>query len=283
MTMERLTGPANTQPENASDAVAKRDNRTLRKNLVARVLQVLMLPVILVVWHVAAVNDWIDPLLARTPGQVWDAMARIAETGELARHLYATMEAVFIAFVLASVVGVFLGIMLALMPMAERVLSPYFDAINAMPRIALAPIFLIYFGIGTSAKVALAFSLVMFIVMANARAGVLSADADVLRLTTILGAKKRQLFTKVYLPVAAPAIFAGLRLGLIYSLLGVVASELIAAREGLGMLVAQYSGVFEMEGVYGILIILAIVASVLNIIMRAIERHVLRWQPDAAK
>lgn len=282
MTIEDANGAINAArtPLRASTTA---ESRFRRQDLTVRLFQILLLPLIVGVWHLAAVNKWIDPLLARTPGQVWDAMVRIAVSGELVRHLYATMEAVFIAFVLASVVGVFLGILLALMPRTERVLSPYFDAINAMPRIALAPIFLIYFGIGTSAKVALAFSLVVFIVMANARAGVLSADADVLRLTTILGAKKRQIFTKVYLPVAAPAIFAGLRLGLIYSLLGVVASELIAAREGLGMLVAQYSGVFEMEGVYGVLILLALVASVLNTLMRRIERHVLRWQPEAGK
>lgn len=258
------------------------DARGRSNDTVVRVCQILLLPLTIGFWHFVAISKFFDPLVARTPGQVLTAVTKIARSGELALHLRSTMEAVFVAFALASVVGIFLGILLALMPRTERVLSPYFDAFNAMPRIALAPVFLIYFGIGTSAKVALAFSLVVFIVMANARAGVLSADADVLRLTTILGARKHQIFTKVYLPVATPAIFAGLRLGLIYSLLGVVASELIAARDGLGMLVAQYSGVFEMEGVYGVLIILALVASVLNSLMRLIERYVLRWQPPEA-
>lgn len=281
MTMEDRAMPtgAAEPSQNGSGPAATPD----RRDYGVRIMQVLMLPLLVGLWHIAATNHWINPLLARTPLQIWNSMVALAVTGELWRHLYATMEAVFIAFVLASVVGVFAGIMLALMPRTERVLSPYFDALNSMPRIALAPVFLIYFGIGTSAKVALAFSLVVFIVMGNARAGVLSADADVLRLTTILGANKRQIFTKVYLPVATPAIFAGLRLGLIYSLLGVVGSELIAAREGLGMLVAQFSGVFEMEGVYGVLIILAIIATLLNTAMRMAERYILRWQPEEAK
>jgi NitT/TauT family transport system permease protein len=148
-----------------------------------------------------------------------------------------------------------------------------------MPRIALAPLFIVMLGINTSAKVALASTLVFFIVLSGAQAGVRSTDAEWLRLSTVLGARKHQLFVKILMPVATPAIFAALRLGLIYSLLGVVGSELFSARDGLGQLIAMYSATFRMEAVYAILLVLALVAVVLNQLMGAAERSLLRWQP----
>jgi NitT/TauT family transport system permease protein len=152
-----------------------------------------------------------------------------------------------------------------------------------MPRLALAPLFIVALGINTSAKVAMAATLVFFIVLSGARAGVRSTDAEWLRLSTVLGAKKHQLFRKVLLPVATPAIFAALRLGLIYSLLGVVGSELISARNGLGQLIAYDSSMFRMEGVYAILILLAVIAVVLNQTLGFVERRLLRWQPPAER
>jgi NitT/TauT family transport system permease protein len=111
------------------------------------------------------------------------------------------------------------------------------------------------------------------------RAGVRAVDSDVLRLSIAMGATKRQVFGKVLLPVAAPAIFAVLRLGLIYSLLGVISSELIASRDGLGQLIATYSGQFRMEAVYGILIVLMILSAFMNQLVTIVEGKVFRWVP----
>jgi NitT/TauT family transport system permease protein len=212
---------------------------------------------------------------------VWSYLSEASANGELWQHTRATMTAVILAFVLAGIVGVVVGIALGLLPRTERVVNPFLDAVNSMPRIALAPVFIIYFGINTSAKVALAFSIVVFMVLSAARAGVRSTDAELLRMSTVLGASKPQIFRKVLLPVSVPAVFAGLRLGLIYSLLGVVASEILASREGLGQLIARYSGTFQLENVYAILILLAILAMVLNQAMVAMERRILRWQPPS--
>lgn len=260
---------------------SKRSSQDRRDSIIVWVGRVGVVLGVLALWQLAATRGWVTPVLAKTPGEVWSFLAESASTGELWRHTRATLTAVIVAFVLASVVGVFVGIGLGLLPRTERVLSPFIDALNAMPRIALAPVFVIYFGVTLSAKVALAFSVVVFMVLSAARAGVRSTDAEILRLSTILGASKAQLFVKVLLPVAVPSIFASLRLGLIYSLLGVVASEIIASREGLGQLVSHYSGVFKLEGVYGVLLLLAVIASVLNQTMVSIERRILRWQPPA--
>lgn len=255
--------------------------RWSRETLIVRGLQVLVGLALLGLWQLAASNRWPDPVLAKTPLQTWHYLVHSASSGELWSNTRATLTAVLIAWVLAGAAGVVAGVALALLPRAERVLTPYLDAANAMPRIALAPLFIVALGINTSAKVAMASTLVFFIILSGARAGVRSTDAEWLRLSAVLGAKKHQVFRKILLPVATPAIFAALRLGLIYSLLGVVGSELISARNGLGQLIAYDSSTFRMEGVYGILILLAVLAVVLNQGLGLLERRLLRWQPPA--
>jgi NitT/TauT family transport system permease protein len=255
--------------------------RWSRDSVVVRAAQILVGLGLLGLWQLAAAHKWPDPVLAKTPLQTWHYLIHSASSGELWSNTRATLTAVLIAWVLAGAAGVLAGVTLALLPRVERVLTPYLDAANAMPRIALAPLFIVALGINTSAKVAMASTLVFFIVLSGARAGVRSTDAEWLRLSIVLGAKKHQVFRKILLPVATPAIFAALRLGLIYALLGVVGSELISARNGLGQLIAYDSSMFRMEGVYAILILLAVLAVVLNQALGFVERRLLRWQPPA--
>jgi len=273
--------PAGEQAASDEPAGSRKRIGLSRETPVVRVLQVSLGVALLGLWQLAAAEKWPDPVLAKSPVQSWDYLVGAARSGALWSNTWSTMTAVLIAWVLAGLAGVAAGLALGLMPRTERVLSPYLDAANAMPRIALAPLLIVALGIGTSAKVALASTLVFFIVLSGARAGVRSTDAEWLRLSAVLGARKHQLFFKVLLPVATPAIFAALRLGLIYSLLGVVGSELISARDGLGQLIAYNSSVFQMDGVYGILVLLAVIAVVLNQLMAFLERRLLRWQPPA--
>ena len=273
--------PAGEQAASDEPAGSRKRIGLSRETPVVRVLQVSLGVALLGLWQLAAAEKWPDPVLAKSPVQSWDYLVGAARSGALWSNTRSTMTAVLIAWVLAGLAGVAAGLALGLMPRTERVLSPYLDAANAMPRIALAPLLIVALGIGTSAKVALASTLVFFIVLSGARAGVRSTDAEWLRLSTVLGARKHQLFFKVLLPVATPAIFAALRLGLIYSLLGVVGSELISARDGLGQLIAYDSSVFQMDGVFGILVLLAVIAVILNQLLSFLERRLLRWQPPA--
>lgn len=231
-------------------------------------------------WALVAQLEIIDPLVISNPGDVASWLGDAVGGSELWSNLWSTLQATLIAFVLASVVGVVVGIGLALMPHVERIVSPFLDAANAMPRIAFAPIFVIGFGLTTSAKVALAFTVVVFILITSARAGVRSVDVEHMRLAAVLGANRRHMFFKILLPVATPAIFGGLRLGIIYALLGVVTSEIIAAKNGIGQLLQQYAATFQTDAVYGLMIVLAVVAVLLNVVMNRVERHFLRWQPN---
>jgi NitT/TauT family transport system permease protein len=258
---------------------AARRPRGPRRGWALRLWQLGVLAALLGLWQLVSSLNLVDPVISKTPAQVFGYLRQAWDSGELQRNTWATMEAVLIAFVLASLTGIVLGIALGLMPGVERAINPFLDAANAMPRIALAPVFVVWLGIGMSAKIALAFSIVVFIVLTSARAGVRSADPEILRMSAVLGITKVQLFLKVLLPVSVPSIFAGLRLGLVYSLLGVVGSEIIASQNGLGQLIATYSGQFQLQAVYGILIVLAVIAALLNTIMATAEQRLLRWQP----
>lgn len=251
--------------------------RVLRDNRFVH--QAAVLGLVLLAWQL--VYPLGGPALGKGPADVWRAFSELVRSGDLQENLWATMQAVLIALAIAAVAGTAIGLGLALLPRVEAAVSPLLSGLNSMPRIALAPLFIIAFGIGLEAKVVLATSVVVFVFILNARAGVKSADPDMVRMATVMGFGKVQIFFKVLLPVAMPSIFAALRLGVIYSLLSVVASELISSRDGLGQLVALYSNQFRLDNVYAILIVLAVVASILNTFTGLAESWVLRWQPPA--
>lgn len=179
---------------------------------------------------------------------------------------------------IGSVAAIGVGLVFAIFPRIHHATEPYLTFINAMPRIALAPLFLLWFGLGVASKVAVGVSLVFFIVLASTIAGIRGVNADHLVLSRSLGATPRQIFMKVTLPSAVPVIFSGLRLGLIFSLLGVVGSELIAAEHGLGQTLAYLQSTFNMDGVMGILILLALLGLSITAGMNRIEKKLLSWQ-----
>lgn len=240
--------------------------------------RVALLAALVGIWEVVSVSHLLSSLIASSPSQVATYLYSATMNGSLLSNFWATFEATLIAFTASGLVGTAIGVSIGLLPRVEKIVDPYISALNAMPRIALAPVFVIYFGIGIEAKVALAFSFVVFVFIINARAGIKSADPDILKLSSAFGSSRMDLLIKVLLPTALPSIFAAIRLGIVYSFLGVVTSELIAAKIGLGQLIEEYSGVFKIGNVYGILIVLAVVASILSYAFGQLERYLLRWQ-----
>ena len=160
----------------------------------------------------------------------------------------------------------------------HRAAEPYLTLLNAMPRIALAPLFLLWFGLGIGSKIAAGVSLTFFIVLAATVAGIRGVNSDHLILSKALGATPQQVFIKVTLPSAVPVIFAGLRLGLIFALLGVVGAELIAAEHGLGQTLAYLQSTLRMDGVMVLLLLLALIGLSITSLMNRLERSLLGWQ-----
>lgn len=238
-----------------------------------------LLALLLGLWEYAARNGWVDATFVGQPSGIARFLwSNVVESPKLWIELGWTLLGTFASFVLGSIAALFTGLLFVSMPRVERFVDPYLSAINAMPRIALAPLFILWFGLGVASKIAIGFSLVFFIVLSSTVAGMRGLNQDHLTLTRTLGARPSQMFVFVTLPGAVPVIFSGLRLGLIYAMLGVVGGEIIAAEHGLGQTLAYLGSTFNMNGVMGVLLILSLLGMGVIWLMTAIERRLLRWQ-----
>lgn len=241
--------------------------------------RIVILALIFAAWEKISDLKLIDPILIGTPTGIarflWEG---IFVNGELINDLGWTMLGTLLAFGLGSAAGILVGMLFIMSPTTESLLNPILMALNAMPRIALAPLFLIWFGLGLGSKVAVGFSLSFFIVLSSTVAGGRGVNPDHITLARTLGASGRQVFIKFVLPSAVPVIFNGLRLGLVYSLLGVVGGEIIASEHGLGQALQLLAASFKTNGVFAIIILLALVSVCIMAAMNWIENRLLRWR-----
>ncbi|NCV15534.1 MAG: ABC transporter permease [Betaproteobacteria bacterium] len=189
-----------------------------------------------------------------------------------------TLFGTVVSFLIGTSLALTIALIFLTYPRIERASEPYLTVFNAMPRIALAPLFLLWFGLGLGSKIAVGSSLSFFIVLSSAVAGMRSVSPDHLTLSRTLGATPTQIFFKLTIPTAIPTLFSGLRLGLIYSMLGVIGSELIAAEHGIGQQLSFLQSMFNMNGVMGLIGLLAAIGMLLTKAMTAIERRLLVWQ-----
>lgn len=189
-----------------------------------------------------------------------------------------TLFGTVVSFLIGTSLALTIALIFLTYPRIERASEPYLTVFNAMPRIALAPLFLLWFGLGLGSKIAVGSSLSFFIVLSSAVAGMRSVSPDHLTLSRTLGATPTQIFFKLTMPTAIPTLFSGLRLGLIYSMLGVIGSELIAAEHGIGQQLSFLQSMFNMNGVMGLIGLLAAIGMLLTKAMTAIERRLLVWQ-----
>jgi NitT/TauT family transport system permease protein len=230
-------------------------------------------------WELAAERGLLDPTFFGRPSGIlaylWDGFF---VGRKLWLELGYTVGGTLISFLLGSAMAIALGLSFVVFPRLERAMEPYLTVLNAMPRLALAPLFLLWFGLGLGSKVAVGTSLSFFVVLANTVAGIRGVSSDLLTLSRSLGATPAQLFFKVTLPSAVPVIASGLRLGLIFSMLGVVGAELIAAEHGLGQTLAYLQSTFNMNGVMALLVLLALLGLLVTGSMTRLERSLLKWQ-----
>ena len=229
-------------------------------------------------WELGARRGWLDTTLFGQPSGVWKALGEYLPSERGWDSLTATGSAILISFVIGSISGTLAGLLLGLSNTLDAIVGPFMAPINSVPRIALAPLFIAWFGLTMTSKVVLAVSIVFFILAENARSAVRSVDADQMMMAKVVGLKGWSLLWKVVLPSAVPTIFAGLRLTFTYSLLGVVASEMIAATAGIGQDIVLYSSSYEINTVFAILLELMVIAVVVNWVFAIVERRLLRWQ-----
>lgn len=239
--------------------------------------RLLFLVGLLAIWQGAVAAGLISAAFVSTPFNVLQSLWRLLRSGTLMANLVTTLLEIVIAFVLSVVFGIASAILLDRNDWLNRIFSPFLTALNSMPRIALGPLFILWFGIGISSKVVLAFSLGYFIMLLSTLGGLKNVDRDLLLMSRLFGASELRLFRHVRFPWALPGIFAGLRLTLIYCSAGAVIGEMIAAKSGLGLLVQSFSGRFDIAGVMAVILVVACMVMALTSVMDLIERRVLAW------
>lgn len=245
---------------------------------VALALQLAIVGGFLGIWQWAADSGRIDTIIFGSPSGVWDAFWAYFPSDPARESMISTGLAVLLSFVIGSILGTVTGLVLGLSHNADAIFGPFMGPLNSIPRIALAPVFIAWFGLTMSAKVVLAVTVVFFILAENARSAVRSVDPDVMTMAKVVGLRGPALLWKVVLPSAVPSMFANLRLAFTFSLLGVVASEMIAATSGLGTDIVRYSTSYRIDTVYAVLVIIAAVSVLVNMLFLRIERRLLRWQ-----
>ena len=213
-------------------------------------------------------------------GRVW---AWFVTTGDIYRHLGVTLVETLLAFGVGSVLGLLAGLWLALSPLASAILEPYVKALNAMPRIILAPIFSVWFGLGIASKVALGVTLVFFIVFFNVYQGVKEVSPVVLANARMLGANSRQLLRHVYLPSAMSWVFSSLHTSVGLAFVGAVVGEYLGSSQGVGYLILQAEGTFDINTVMAGILVLTVFALVLDAVVGRVERKLMKWQPRAGE
>ncbi|GAB2600592.1 ABC transporter permease [Ramlibacter solisilvae] len=228
--------------------------------------------------ELAATRRWVDPTFFGQPSGVAKFLWNNLAAAKLWTDLGWTMAGVLLSFALGSVAAFAVGLAFVRWPKIEQFAEPYFNALNVMPRIALAPLFILWFGLGLGSKIAVGFSLTFFIVLSATVAGIRGVSLDHVTLCRTLGASAATTFFQVTLPGAVPVIFSGLRLGLIYALLGVIGAEIIASEKGLGQQLAYLGSTFDINGVMALLLVLALLGVAIVRFMTWLEQRLLHWQ-----
>ena len=244
-----------------------------------RALQVLLPLALLAVWHALTALEWLPPFFFGRPLEVARRLAEWIVSGSVLPHLAVTLAETVLAFVFGTVAGLACGLWLGVSPFAARVLDPWLKGLNAMPRVILAPIFAVWFGLGMTSKVLLGVTLVFFVVFFAVFHGVRGTDPALLANARMLGATRRGLLRHVYLPGALAWTFASLHAAVGLAFVGAVIGEYLGSARGIGYLILQAEGVFDIDAVLAGVILLTACALVLDAAVSALERRVLRWRP----
>ena len=250
-------------------------------------LQILVAIVAVALWHVLTTYPvfgkiLLPPFFFSNPVDVAKQIYVWFATGVIWKHLWVTLSESILAFVIGSIGGVLVGFWFARQPRTAAVFDPYVKAVNALPRVVLAPIFTLWLGLGIWSKVALGVTLVFFIVFFNVYQGVKEVSPTVLANARMLGMSERQLMRHVYWPSALSWMFSSLHTSVGFAVVGAVVGEYLGAAAGLGYLIQQAEGVFDVAGVFAGMFVLATFVLVIDMIVTVVEKRLLVWRPVTA-
>ena len=260
----------------------------MRRRTALLPVQIAIAAALILIWYVGSSvpiggTYFLPKFFFSTPGDVLARIIKMFASASIWRHIYITLTETALAFFIGSGLGIVIGFWFARKPVVAAVLDPYVKAANALPRVVLAPIFMLWFGLGIWSKVALGVTLVFFIVFFNVYQGVKEVNPVVLANARMLGMNDRQLMRHVYWPAALSWMFSSLHTSVGFALVGAVVGEYLGSAAGLGYLIQEAEGVFDVAGVFAGMIVLAIVVLVVDWLVTLVENRLLAWRPRAAE
>jgi len=243
-------------------------------------ISVMLFIVLVSVWEAIVRVFHIPQFILPAPTKVAEALWRGLTSGVYVEHLYYTLVSTVLGFLLGSALGFGLGTAVALSRRFEFFLYPYIVMFQSLPKIALAPLIVIWFGLGLSSKVVNAALVAFFPLLVNTIVGLKSADEDRVSLMRSLAASEKQIFWMLRLPNALPFVMAGLDVAMIFALIGAIVGEFVGAKRGLGMLIQSMNFTMDVSGQFSVLLILSVVGLLLNRCIQLIRKRVLFWDPS---
>lgn len=219
----------------------------------------------------------VPPYVVPAPSAIAASLVRGISSGLFISNGLVTLSEALLGFLGAAILAIFLGSLIAQSRFVERVIYPYLIAIQTTPKVAIAPLFIIWFGFGITSKIIMAGIIAFFPILVNVITGLRSTDPQRIELMRSLRASRWQIFKMVMLPSALPMIFAGLQVAIIFSLLGAIVGEFVGSREGLGNLIMQMNINLDTAGVFAVLVCLSSIGITLHLIMRWLQHKLLFW------
>jgi NitT/TauT family transport system permease protein len=226
-------------------------------------------------WYVTAKD--VSPAVFPSPEAVWDSFVADLRRGIYWEHLRVTLQETLIGFFLGSALGILLGVLIAEVRLARSILLPYVIAFQAIPKVALAPLFLIWFGFGLTSKIALATSITFFPVLVNVAHGVSSSDPDQIQLLRAFCASRWQVLVRAKLPAALPYLFAALEIAIVLSVIAAIIAEFVGSTEGMGYLILLYNNNLNVAAEFAAIGVLALVTYALHSVVRVAGRRAVFW------
>ncbi|MFI6350312.1 ABC transporter permease [Streptomyces sp. NPDC050560] len=254
---------------------AKRARRNLRESGLVMGLRLLVVVVVLVLWQVMS-GPVLPEYAVSRPTDVAQAVWDLLTSAEGWTNIETTTVEVAAGFVIGVAIGSVMGVLLGTFPLAGRVLEPLAAALNGIPKIAVAPLFVLFFGLGEWSKIAIAVTGVAFIMFYNLYLGLRMVDRELTEIIRVMGGRSRHVLSYVTLPTLAPPFFAGLKAGGPLAILGVIGGEFIASFNGLGHLLFTDAMALNSSGVFAGLIVLMAMSLILNSILTQLDKFVLR-------
>lgn len=250
-------------------------SRAMRLNL----LRILLLVILFAGWE-AASGTLVQQFFISKPSLIFARLWTWASDGSLFFHMGITAMEAFLGFLIGGLLGTLTGIILGRAAFLADLLNPFIMAFYSLPKVALAPLFILWLGIGMDMKVALTATIVFFLVFLNTYTGVRNVSREMVAIISLMGANERHILTKVVLPSAITWVFAGLRISVPYALIGAIVGELMASNRGLGALLARAQGQFDTAGVFAALVAITVLSAILSVAVKLSESKLMPWKEN---